>query len=297
MMALKGTNLHEIAFMLAFWDRGNGPISRRPSTAVLVIAESDRSSQSTMLNPFSPKCPVDPESKRWIEERFTWLTDELGIRRLTSGKMILPTAEFLPLDYECTEEGIGDLMNRVAEYMDVDPTRLTLNFYEDNSPQFEGAINSRTAGLYVENEGNFDIWLAIDGLDDPAGVLATLAHEIGHVVLLGQRRVSPDEEDHEQLTDLLTVFLGLGIFPANSVVHETNWTGGGWSGWSIGKQGYLSMNMFGYALALYALARGEPKPQWATHLRPDVKAYLRRSIRYITRTSDCLYLPAIHGGR
>lgn len=97
-----------------------------------------------------PKCPVDTSTQRWIESRFSWLTDELGLERLRTGRTVLPTEEFLPPAYECTEDGINDLMCRVASFMDVDPAMLNLGFYEDGTPQFEGVINSRTAGLYQE---------------------------------------------------------------------------------------------------------------------------------------------------
>lgn len=243
----------------------------------------------------NPKCPVEPETKAWIETRFAWLTEQFGMERLSSGTIVLPTAEFFPREYTGAEEDVADLMERVAHSMDVDSTKLRLNFYEDDSPQFEGMTNFRTAGLYSESDAHFDIWLEVNGLENPAGVVATLAHEIGHVILLGQKRIAPDTEDHENLTDLLTVFLGLGIFTANNVIHETNWFQGGFSGWSVGKRGYLSMDMYGYAMALYTLARNEPSPEWAACLRPDVRAALKRGVRYITETLDCEFLPAIDG--
>jgi hypothetical protein len=177
-------------------------------------------------------------------------------------------------------------------YMDVDPKTLNLGFYEDATPQFEGVTNNRSSGLYSQTGQKFDIWLEINSLDDPASVIATLSHEIGHVILLGQNRVSPDEPDHEGLTDLLTVFLGLGIFPANSAVYDSNWTDGQWSGWSVGKRGYLSMDMYGYAMSLYTLARRDRHPAWASHLRPDVRSALKRSVQYIESTKDCEFLPA-----
>jgi hypothetical protein len=244
-----------------------------------------------------PKCPVDESTKSWIETRFSWLTDKLGIERLQTGRTVLTTEEFLPLTYERTEEGIHDLMCRVATLMDVDSATLNLGFYEDGTPQFEGVINSRSAGLYTKTGEKFDIWLEVYSLDDPVSVIGTLAHEIGHVILLGQNRISPDEPDHEELTDLLTVFLGLGIFPANSVVYESNWTEGQWSGWSMGKRGYMSMDMYGYAMSLYTLARDDPSPEWAVHLRPDVRAALKRGVRYIESTQDCSFKPATNCGR
>ncbi len=244
-----------------------------------------------------PRCPVDESTKRWIETRFAWLTNELGIECLLTARTVLPTKEFLPLTYECTEDGIHDLMCRVATFMDVDPATLNLGFYEDGTPQYEGVVNNRSAGLYTKTGEKYDIWLEVNSLDVPASVIGTLSHEIGHVILLGQNRISPDEPDHEELTDLLTVFMGLGVFPANSVVHESNWRYGQWSGWSVGKRGYLSMDMYGYAMSLYTLARNDPFPEWAVHLRPDVRAALKRGVRYIESTQDCEFLPATNSGR
>lgn len=249
-----------------------------------------------MLNIFKPTCPVDAATKAWIERRFDWLTQEFGIHRLVSHKTMLPTPEFLPLDYNCSEDGIAELMKLVCDHMDVDHSTLDLNFYEDNAIGLDGAISPASAGLYAEKDGRYQIWLEVNCLDDPGGVIATLAHEIGHVILLGQKRIEPDVEDHEELTDLLVVFHGLGLFAANASLHETNVHGSGYSAWSVGKRGYLSMHAIGYSLALYALARGQTRPDWLKYLRPDAKAYVSRGIRYITKLRNCDYLPAIQRG-
>jgi hypothetical protein len=45
-------------------------------------------------------------------------------------------------------------------------------------------------------------------LDDPLAMVATAAHELGHVRRLGHGWLSDEAADHEPLTDLLTVFLG-----------------------------------------------------------------------------------------
>lgn len=249
-----------------------------------------------MLGIFKPACPVDAATKAWIERRFDWLTQEFSLKSLVQHTTMLPTEEFLPLHYDCTEQGIAELMNRVADHMEVDHSKLDLNFYEDNAVGLDGAVSPASAGLYAEADGRYQIWLEVNCLDDPGGVIATLAHEIGHVILLGQKRIDPETDDHEQLTDLLVVFLGLGVFSANASLQETNIHGSGYSAWSVGKRGYLSMHAIGYALSLYALARGQTRPEWLRHLRPDAKAYVSRGIRYITKVGDCDYLPAIERG-
>lgn len=218
------------------------------------------------------------------------------MHQLVSHKTFLPTEEFLPLDYEYTEEGITELMKRVAQSMGVDASLLDLNFYEDEGIGVDGTTYPASTGLYAEKNGRFEIWLEVNCLDDPGGVIATLAHEIGHVRLLGEHRITPETEDQEELTDLLVVFLGLGVFAANASLHETNIHGSGYSAWSVGKRGYMSMHAIGYALSLYALTRGQSRPDWLIHLRPDAKAYVSRGIRYVTKVRDCKYQPAIQRG-
>lgn len=243
----------------------------------------------------NPTCPVKVDDKIWIEKRFAWLVQELGVDRLKHGTLILPTTEFFPASYHATEDELVDLMNRVAEYMDVDPESLSLNFYQEVRPPYTEGKSSGTAGLYNKGEDHFEIWLEASTLIDPLGVVATLAHEIGHVILLGEQRVAQEEDDHEPLTDLLTVYLGLGIVTANSVLRETSWSDGQMSGWSHSRRGYLTMDMYGYALALYALSRGERSPDWLHHLRPDVRRACRNGLRYILENGDCSHwLPAIH---
>ncbi len=125
------------------------------------------------------------------------------------------------------------------------------------------------------------IWLEESRLSDPHSVVSTLAHELGHVHLLADGRCDPTTPDHEPLTDLLAVYFGLGIFVANSAIREVNWRSGGWSGWSIARQGYLSIAEYAHALALYAHARGEHRPRWTKFLRPDVRGLFKTESKHL----------------
>jgi hypothetical protein len=136
------------------------------------------------------------------------------------------------------------------------------------------------------------VYVAASQLQKPASLIATLAHEIGHEVLLGGGVLTADVPDHEQITDLLTVFLGAGVFNANTTIHESSWHyGATYAGWSIGRQGYLSTVVFGYALGVFAYLRGEASPRWARHLRADARGALRKGLRYLRKTRDGLVHP------
>jgi hypothetical protein len=106
------------------------------------------------------------------------------------------------------------------------------------------------------------------------------------VHLLGHGRISVDTEDHEPLTDLLTVFFGLGVFTANSVIRETSWHAGQLSGWSIGRRGYLGMPVYGYAFARFARARGEDGSDWSRELRPDVRSAFKQAMRFLEKETS-----------
>jgi hypothetical protein len=95
-----------------------------------------------------------------------------------------------------------------------------------------------------------------------------------------------DERDHEDLTDLVTVFLGLGIISANAAFRFQQWQSPSQQGWRVSRQGYLSEPMYGYALASYAWMRGERRPAWATYLAPDLRRYYQQALKYLHETGD-----------
>jgi hypothetical protein len=239
-----------------------------------------------MFGWFKPECPVDPETKEWIETRMGWLAEEFGPERLLDVTVIEPTPEFFPDPYDGSRHDARKLLTRVCRYMDVEPGRITLKFYVEKRPTWDGT-HRFTAGQYSEGV----IRIEEASLQDPMALVGTMAHELGHVHLLGDGRISPEVEDHEPLTDLLTVYLGTGIFLANSSVRESYWHAGQVSGWQHSRLGYLSMDMFGYAFALSAWFRGEEKPRWADHLRGDVHAAFKKGLRYVKSTGDSLFKP------
>ena len=122
-------------------------------------------------------------------------------------------------------------------------------------------------------------------LKDPLSLVATVAHELGHVILLGGGLMDPKTQDHEPVTDLLTVFLGLGIFTANSAGRFSQYQDERHQGWSMQRLGYLPEEVFGYALAKFAFERGENKPGWIRHLSTNPKAYFKRSQAWLTKNS------------
>jgi len=231
------------------------------------------------------KCPVDPVAREWIDTRWAWLENEFGIDLLRSRPVILPNSEFFPEPYNGKEEEVPILLDRMCRYMEIDPTTVELSLYDDRNRVFVDDFQQGTAGLYHQEGDKFHICIEVNNLHDPLAIVATIAHELGHVHLLGHGRISEEEIDHEPLTDLLSVFLGMGALTANSVIRELNWNSGNWSGWSMSRMGYLRLEHFGYAFAKFARSRNETGKDWASHLRLDVRTSFKQAMRFLAEES------------
>jgi hypothetical protein len=185
------------------------------------------------------------------------------------------------------------LFRRVCEYMGVDPDPIRLQFFTQKRLKGVEGFQSGAAGTYEDEGWRTTIRLDEDTLSDPMVVVATFAHELGHVLLLGQGRITADRKDHEPLTDLITVFLGLGVFTANSRRREYHST----TEWSVRRLGYLSQEMVGYGLALFAWIRGEENPIWLKHLAINPRTYCKRGLRYLLKTGDSSFDPMRPSGK
>jgi hypothetical protein len=235
---------------------------------------------------FTPKCPVEDEEKEWLENSAAWLLKEFDIQ-IDDVTVVLPTPEFFPDTYRGEEEDVKTLLGRVSSYMGVNADRLSLDLFSDEQkelrnhlPSFEASHRS-AAGLYSEGDDTIKISLSTNHLSDPMTMVAVIAHELGHVLLLADNKIARDRKDHEHLTDLLTVFFGLGIFTANSAFRFTQWSGGFKQGWQARRLGYLTEPMFGYALALFASMRRESQPSWSQHLEGNVKHHFKSGLSYL----------------
>jgi hypothetical protein len=239
---------------------------------------------------FRPKLPVTDEQRLWIDSSFDRLSKLLGRARMLEAKVVLPLAEYFPDPYDGSELAVDVLFQRVCSYMRVDESRIDLEVFPDHVHELSTVVpfwrgdSDGPAGLYMSaaNQSQYVIAVKSSKLKDPLGVVATLAHELAHVILLGGNLVDPESPDMEPLTDLTTVFLGLGIFTANASARFEQHQDERTHGWSMQRLGYLSEEMYGYALAKFALERGEDRPEWKKYLSTNVAAYCKQSTKWLS---------------
>jgi len=240
---------------------------------------------------FPVQCPVNDEQKDWIESATSWLARALEIK-LEEVVVVLPTPEYFPDVYRAHEDDVDTLLRRVCGYMGIERDRLSLELFSDKRKELHNVLTSfesrgrGAAGAYRKDDtGAITIRINANDLTDPMVLVATIAHELGHVLLLADGKVSRERKDHEYLTDLVTVLLGLGIFSANSSFKFRQWSGGFKQGWESKRLGYMTEPMFGYALAWFAFLRHEQDPEWSTYLERDARYYFKASMRFLRKTS------------
>jgi hypothetical protein len=238
-----------------------------------------------MFGWFAPKCPVTLVEKAWTEWRMCWLAEKLGIKRLLEAEVLTPTDDHFPHEYCGTQADAWSFMRFLARHMGVDSSRIELEIVD----QLPDAV-----GHYESSDYRPIIRVVEAQLEDPQRLLATLAHELAHEVLLGGGLISPEVEDHEWITDLAMAYLGVGIFAANATLTEASVSDGNWNWWSLSKQGYLPSHIFGYAMALFAFMR-EEEADWQRHLRPDAAAAFRKGLRFLRKTNNSLFHPETKG--
>ena len=241
---------------------------------------------------FGSSCPLDPEAKNWVEDRLVWLRDEFGADEFYGTPIILPTPEFFPDPYDGSYKSVQVLFDRVCDYMGVERGLIRLEFLQpSDNPLFlvngsGEAVPTEAAGWY---EGEV-IRVNENEMPYPMNLVGTLAHELAHQRLLGEGRIDPDVYDNELLTDLTTVFKGMGIFLANVPRHwDGNYTF--WPDTQLRKPEYMTGAMFGYALALLAWVRGNHNPTWAKYVYPGVRSELRQGLRFLTKTGQAKLRP------
>jgi hypothetical protein len=213
-----------------------------------------------------------------------WCLEQFGHLALT-GPVLVPDAEFFPRGYSGSAQDVEEVLVRVCGRMGVDRGSIALELtpWDDGEQELLAHLpthqseSAGVAGHYLRRDDGFVVAVSEGKVADPITVVAVIAHELGHVRLLGEGRIEPDRRDGEQLTDLVTIALGLGVFNANAAFEFQQSD----RGWQAGWLGYLSEEMFGYALAYYARQRGETAPGWARSLDPNPRGYLKQATRYL----------------
>lgn len=230
--------------------------------------------------------PLNKELRKYFEANFLWLMQEFPKPKIENLKILTPTTSDFPIKWNSSHENAMEVLNIVCSNMQINPNEIELDFYDNGPKEIDMGTsvifiesdpeNPEAAGLYHHKKigGKHKISLDQALLKNPDCLIATIAHELSHVKLLGEKKL---EQNDEMLTDFATVFFGVGIFNANCAFQFYNQN----DSWGYSNLGYLKIEEWAYALALLAFIRKEDEPHWKQFLSKSIKKDFEKCLSYM----------------
>jgi hypothetical protein len=240
---------------------------------------------------------LEQEMEAWQLD--TWkslLTHFGGVERLKDSPLVVATRAFFPPTEATGHERALHVFDCVKTHAGM--AGWPCNFIaQPDGPKAqvgEFAILNFTAGKAPL--GTF----AVDGdmptitydsasINQPAVLVATLIHELAHYRLMPVRNRLPGGEDmHELATDLMTAFLGFGLFGANQAFTFSQHGDSISKGWQWSRRGYLRERDWAFALAVFLELRGQPPETLKGLLKSHLYVDLKAAVRYLRRNRSLL---------
>ena len=238
-----------------------------------------------MFGLFGSRLPIDEDELEFQLASFKWLQRQFGA--IVDTPLILPTPEYFPSIESNRRVGARQLFNDVRRAAAMEDWPCELEAGESDRPidagnahllRHEGP-NSPCGTFRIEDglAGRHAVITYNPEMEhDQTGLVATCAHELGHYLMATSPGDPPGGWDlHELHTDLAAVYLGFGIFMANSARSFSQFQDGNYSGWSARTQGYLGEGALVTATAIYQRLAGRDPSDAA----PYLKDYLRKDLR------------------
>ncbi len=235
-----------------------------------------------------PGLPLNEERRQSIDDAFLYVLELFG-EDIINKPMLTRDHSIFPIEINEPVE-IIPLAHNIAKVMDIDPETLDIGFFQGAQPVDPSSIDmenksNSAAGLYYgkNNDGKYEVDFADNIHEDVERIIATIAHEFSHIKLLGEGRM---KENSEELTDMLPLFYGFGLFNSAMVLTFTRESSGTQTSWQSNTLGYLSFADWGYLFALYMYKRNEKEPAWFDHLNKTVSKDCKLALDFILANPD-----------
>ena len=244
-----------------------------------------------------PKTFLAQEDEAWHVSVWAWLVEHLGgLKPVLEASLVTPTTTFFPSTGSQGHDRALEVFEQVKALSGLDhwpcelvaqperPDPVVSRFMVLQNQ--EGALPLGTFGP----DGNAVVVTYDPGLlQDPLGLVATLAHELAHYLLSSIPVPPPGGEEMEEFaTDVAVAYMGFGVFGA-----ATSWRfkahGDAFSqGWQTSGAGYLRQRDWAFALATFLALRGEDAKLVKPWLEPALGEEVEKALRSITRRPELL---------
>lgn len=161
-------------------------------------------------------------SLKWIDEKMRFLTSQIGIYRLDAGNDFFfePSGGFYGFISQGQVAALNEAMGMLATHI----SSITCPIIEDwegstdflTTIDYDFSSNNEISGvIFYDGPNRSRIRIGFLNKHSPFIMGAILAHELTHHFLFNKGILDPDINENERLTDLATVYLGLGKLTLN----------------------------------------------------------------------------------
>lgn len=240
-----------------------------------------------MWNPFKPKPLLSEDDRNYQFDCYKWLLKYYGGPNFyDTTKIILPTDEYFPSQVESSQDAAELTFQRVLEYAGLADWPVILEVQEtDPNLVVAPTINIQNAEISpagtfrVDDNEKVKITYNPEVVNDPMKMVAVFSHELAHYLTATSPEPPPGGwEDWEFATDTCAIFMGFGIFQANSAFNFQQFTTSDSIGWRTSGVGYLSQQERCFALALFLKLKDISPDIVYPYCSKNVKSYLKRAL-------------------
>nr|WP_086939387.1 hypothetical protein [Thaumasiovibrio occultus] len=249
-----------------------------------------------MFSFFKRKPVLAGEDLQFQIETYQWLLKYFGGDDFyTHTQLVLPTDQYFPAQVSSPTEAVIATFSQVKHYAGMSDWPCNLRIQEADAETHLGhtllikEAPSTANGTYFKQDGEVNISFNPVLAKNPPRLVATFAHELGHYLTDSLPEPPPGGWDNwEFATDLTAVFLGFGIFSANTAFSFQQFTGSGTQGWSSQRSGYLSDTELLFGLAIFCHLKDIAPDDVAKFIKPALRKLFRRCYQQIARTEGLI---------
>lgn len=244
-----------------------------------------------MFGLFRSKPLFDEGSTQWFFDTYSWALRNFGSDIFHEDTLLVtPTDRFFPDRDGSAEERAVSAFDRVRAYAGMQGWPCEVAALAPGMPpspappvEFGAAPRGPQAVVSVGGEGR-GIPVAFDPalVRKPQVLIAIFAQQLAFHLGRAAREGSPGgDELFGPTTDLLAVFMGFGLFLANSALTVCR-SGCSGSAVSVQALGYLTEEEFAYALAIFCVLKKIPAGEVEPHLKKTLRPIFRKAAKEIT---------------
>lgn len=223
-----------------------------PIAAVIIGRENP-----AMRNPFraKPKPFLDPARREWQFDVFAWMLRNCGgYPKFLETTLVLPDEEHFPDRGLSGHAGVAAMFRRVRDHAGMADWPCVV----EPEPTVPSAL--------IPAPGRIPVITYKPGALEPNSLVATFARELARYLVETFEEPAPGGASlHEPAIELAAVFMGFGVFTANSLLESTHHE--------------LNEGEVVHALAMFCLLRKMSPDSVAPHLNPHLRKYLRLAAR------------------